>query len=172
MLLTLGRRGKLVVIGAVITAVLIFVAGWLRTIGETGEVVKAVRIKVDDVKVKSVDWDNRKMTISIDFRIFNDTDKIVTLSKIEYNVTLDGINVGRGIASYTDVPLVGRAPIYSKGSTVLPHDFTFDYSDSISSSWDKLVRGERGVTWNIKGTADIETAFSIIPLEFEDTLTM
>ncbi len=170
MLLALGRRGKLVVIGAGITAVLIFVAGWLRTLGETEEVIKAVRIEVDDVKVKSIDWDNRKMTVTIDFRIFNDTDRIVTLSKIDYNVTLDGINVGRGIASYTDVPLVGRAPVYSKGSTVLPHDFTFDYSDSISSSWDRLARGERGVTWNIKGTADIETAFSIIPLEFEDTL--
>ncbi len=169
-MLALGRRGKLVVIGAGIAAVLILVAGWLRTIGETNDVMKSVRIEVDDVKVKSIDWDMMRMTISIDFRIFNNTDKIVTLSKIEYNVALDGVNLGRDIASYTDVPLVGRAPVYSKGSTVLPHEFTFEYNSNIDNAWNRLIRGESGVTWSVKGTADIETAFSIIPMEFEDTL--
>ncbi len=167
-MLTLGRRGKLVVIGAAITLVMIFIAGWLRTLGETDEVLKNVRIEIDDVNVKSIDWDNNKMTVTIGFRIFNNTDKIVTLSKIEYNVMLDNVNVGRDIKTYTDVPLVGRAPVYSKGSTVLPQDFTFTYSDEIKDAWNRLIRGE-AAEWRVKGSADIETAFSIIPLEFDDT---
>jgi LEA14-like dessication related protein len=167
-LLTLGRRGKLVVIGAAITLVMIFIAGWLRTLGETDEVIKNVRIEIDDVSVKSIDWDNNKMTVTIGFRVLNNTDKIVTLSKIEYNVILDDVNVGRDIKTYTDVPLVGRAPVYSKGSTVLPQDFTFTYSDEIKDAWNRLIRGE-AAEWRVKGSADIETAFSIIPLEFDDT---
>ena len=167
-MLTLGRRGKLVVIGAAITLVMIFIAGWLRTLGETDEVIKNVRIEIDDVSVKSIDWDNNKMTVTIGFRVFNNTDKIVTLSKIEYNVILDDVNVGRDIKTYTDVPLVGRAPVYSKGSTVLPQDFTFTYSDEIKDAWNRLIRGE-AAEWRVKGSADIETAFSIIPLEFDDT---
>jgi len=167
-LLTLGRRGKLVVIGAAITLVMIFIAGWLRTLGETDEVIKNVRIEIDDVSVKSIDWDNNKMTVTIGFRVFNNTDKIVTLSKIEYNVILDDVNVVRDIKTYTDVPLVGRAPVYSKGSTVLPQDFTFTYSDEIKDAWNRLIRGE-AAEWRVKGSADIETAFSIIPLEFDDT---
>jgi LEA14-like dessication related protein len=169
-LLTLGRRGKLVVIGAAITLVMIFIAGWLRTLGETDEVIKNVRIEIDDVSVKSIDWDNNKMTVTIGFRVFNNTDKIVTLSKIEYNVILDDVNVGRDIKTYTDVPLVGRAPVYSKGSTVLPQDFTFTYSDEIKDAWNRLIRGE-AAEWRVKGSADIETAFSIIPLEFDDTFS-
>ena len=168
MLLTLGRRGKLVVIGAAITLVMIFIAGWLRTLGETEDVLKNVRIEIDGVSVKSIDWDNNKMTVTIGFRVFNNTDKIVTLSKIEYNVMLDGVNVGRDIKTYTDVPLVGRAPIYSKGSTVLPQDFTFPYSDEIKDVWNRLIMGETA-EWRVKGSADIETAFSIISLEFDDT---
>jgi LEA14-like dessication related protein len=169
-LLTLGRRGKLVVIGAAITLVMIFIAGWLRTLGETDEVIKNVRIEIDDVSVKSIDWDNNKMTVTIGFRVLNNTDKIVTLSKIEYNVILDDVNVGRDIKTYTDVPLVGRAPVYSKGSTVLPQDFTFTYSDEIKDAWNRLIRGE-AAEWRVKGSADIETAFSIIPLEFDDTFS-
>ncbi len=169
-MLTLGRRGKLVVIGAAITLVMIFIAGWLRTLGETDEVIKNVRIEIDDVSVKSIDWDNNKMTVTIGFRVFNNTDKIVTLSKIEYNVILDDVNVGRDIKTYTDVPLVGRAPVYSKGSTVLPQDFTFTYSDEIKDAWNRLIRGE-AAEWRVKGSADIETAFSIIPLEFDDTFS-
>ncbi len=169
-MLTLGRRGKLVVIGAAITLVMIFIAGWLRTLGETDEVIKNVRIEIDDVSVKSIDWDNNKMTVTIGFRVLNNTDKIVTLSKIEYNVILDDVNVGRDIKTYTDVPLVGRAPVYSKGSTVLPQDFTFTYSDEIKDAWNRLIRGE-AAEWRVKGSADIETAFSIIPLEFDDTFS-
>jgi len=168
MLLTLGRRGKLVVIGAAITLVMIFIAGWLRTLGETEDVLRNVRIEIDHVNVKSIDWDNNKMTVTIGFRVFNNTDKIVTLSKIEYNVILDDVNVGRDIKTYTDVPLVGRAPIYSKGSTVLPQDFTFMYSDEIKDAWNRLIRGE-AAEWRVKGSADIETAFSIISFEFDDT---
>ncbi len=167
-MLTLGRRGKLVVIGAAITLVMIFIAGWLRTLGETEDVLKNVRIEIDDVNVKSIDWDNNKMTVTIGFRVFNNTDRIVTLSKIEYNVMLDNADVGRDIKTYTDVPLVGRAPVYSKGSTVLPQDFTFTYSDEIKDAWNRLIRGE-AAEWRVKGSADIETAFSIIPLEFDDT---
>ncbi len=166
-MLTLGRRGKLVVIGAAITLVMIFIAGWLRTLGETEDVLRNVRIEIDHVNVKSIDWDNNKMTVTIGFKVFNNTDKIVTLSKIEYNVMLDDVNVGRDIKTYTDVPLVGRAPIYSKGSTVLPQDFTFMYSDEINDAWNRLIRGE-AAEWRVKGSADIETAFSIISFEFDD----
>ncbi|MCS7141713.1 MAG: hypothetical protein NZ888_05965 [Candidatus Nitrosocaldus sp.] len=170
-MLTLGRRGKMVVVGAAVVMVAIFMAAWYRTVIEEGEIAREVRINVQGVSVKDVDFSSNTMTLTINFGITNNTDKIITVSKIDYEVSADGVPLGRNFLSYEDVALVGRPPVFTKQTTTLSSDFRFNYSSSIDDAWNRLIRGDvDGVEWNIKGTADIETAWSIIPITFDERI--
>lgn len=170
-MLTLGRKGKMVVIGAAVVMIAIFMAAWYRTVIEEGEISKSVRINIQGINVKSVDFNNNTMTLTINFGITNNTDKIITLSKIDYEVIVDGVTLGKNFLSYEDISLVGRPPVFSRQTTTVSSDFTFNYSSNIDSSWNKLIRGDvDSIEWNIKGTADIETAWSIVPIQFDERL--
>ncbi|MFN4336879.1 MAG: hypothetical protein ACK4FV_04780 [Candidatus Nitrosocaldus sp.] len=159
----------MVVVGAAVVMVAIFMAAWYRTVIEEGEISESVRIGIQGVSIKDVDFNNNKMTITINFGITNNTNKIVTVSKIDYEVSVDGVTLGKNFLSYEDIALVGRPPVFIGQTTTLSSDFTFNYSSSIDSSWNKLIRGDvNSVDWNIKGTAEIETAWSIIPIQFDE----
>ncbi|MEM0030493.1 MAG: hypothetical protein QW572_05530 [Candidatus Nitrosocaldus sp.] len=167
--MTLGRKGKMVVVGAAVVMVAIFMIAWYRTVIEEGEISQSVRIGIQGVSVKDVDFNNNTMTLTINFGITNNTDKIITVSKIDYEVTVDGVTLGRNFLSYEDISLVGRPPVFTRQTTTLNSDFTFNYSPNIDTSWNKLIRGDvDSVEWNIKGTAEIETAWSITPIPFEE----
>ena len=161
----------MVVIGAAVVMVAIFMAAWYRTVIEEGEIARSVRVSVQNISVKDVDFNNNTMTLTINFGITNNTDKIITVSKIDYEVIAEGISLGRSFLSYEDVALVGRPPVFTKQTTTLSSEFKFNYNSSIDGAWNRLIRGDvDGVGWNIKGTADIETAWSIIPVTFDEHL--
>lgn len=158
----------MVVVGAAVVMVAIFMIAWYRTLLEEEEVARSVSIGIQGISVKDVDFNNNTMTLTINFGITNNTDKIITVSKIDYEVMADGIALGRNFLSYEDVALVGRPPVFTKQTTTLSSDFTFNYSPSIDGSWNKLIRGDvDGVEWSIKGTVEIETAWSITPITFD-----
>ncbi len=164
-------RGKIVII-AVAAGIVGGLAGLIQFSSLESQVIAPqMGVHLQDVRMKQIDEEKNVMMVVVDFNIENQSDKTLTISKLEYELFADEISVGRGFISLEDIPLGGRPQLFSGSGTTIPSEFRLKYSDDVSNIWDMLASGEAGqVAWRAKGSAEIESAFSIIPIEFESSL--
>lgn len=165
-------RGKIVVI-AIFVAIVAGLVGLIAFTGlETQQVEGKIGVVLENVKMKSVDEQNKVMTLQVDFSITNNHDRTLTISKIDYELFANEKSIGKGFLSYESAPLVGRPPLFPDTSTTLPSDFRLNYSEDVSDVWNLLVASPENdsISWNVKGTAEIESHLDFIPVEFESSI--
>jgi len=165
-------RGKIIVI-VIFVGIVAALAGLVAITGlETEDIGGKIDVVLESVKFKSLDEQNNIMMIQVDFTVTNYADRTLTISKIDYELFANDESLGLGYLSYESAPLVGRPPLFPDTSTPIPSDFKLNYSEDVSAVWDLLLADPENasISWRIKGTAEIESALSIIPIEFESSI--
>jgi len=164
-------RGKIIII-AIFIAIVAGLAGLIAfTNVETTQIEGQVDVTLEGVKMKALDRENNVMTIQVDFGVFNKAERTLTISKIDYELFADEKSLGNGFLSLESVPMVGRPSLFSDTSTTIPSEFRLKYSEDVKDVWNLLAASEENdsISWRTKGTAEIETAFSIILIPFESS---
>lgn len=165
-------RGKIVII-AIFIGITAGLAGLVAfTNLEPPIIMKQVDVMLENVKMKALDEEKNIMTVQVDFTITNRADRTLTISKIDYELFANERSLGYGFLSFESAPMVGRPPLFPDTSTTLPSDFRLNYSDNVSDVWNLLATSAENdnISWRVKGTAEIETALSIIPIDFESSI--
>jgi len=165
-------RGKIIIV-AIFIAIVAGLAGLIAfTNVETTQLEEQIDVKLENVKMKALDQQKNVMTIRVDFAVFNKSERTLTISKIDYELFANDKSLGNGFMSLETVPMVGRPSLFSNTSTTIPSDFQLKYSDDVSDIWNSLAASEENssISWRVKGMAEIESAFSIIPVLFESSL--
>lgn len=165
-------RGKIIIIGIFIAIVASLAGLIVFTNVETIQLEGQVDVKLEGVKMKAMDQENKVMTVLLDFAVFNKSDRTLTISKMDYELFADEKFLGNGFMSLENIPMVGRPSLFPGTSTTIPSEFQLTYSEDVKDVWNLLAANEANdsVSWRVKGTAEIETAFSIIPVPFETSL--
>lgn len=164
-------RGKIIII-AIFLGIIAGLLGMVQlTTIETQTFEGQIDVDLASVKMKSLDEQNNVMIIAVDFNVVNKADKTLTILKMDYRLAADGRSLGLGFFSAETVPLSGRPPLFPGTSTTIPSEFRLNYSDDVSDVWDMLSSGNtEGIEWRAEGTAEIESAFTILPVPFEASL--
>ncbi len=164
-------RGKIVII-AIAIGIVATLAVFVLIANREGEGIRSqVTVTLKDVTMKGIDEEKNVMTIKVDFNVFNKASKTLTISKMDYELFANQKSLGQGIFSAESVPMSGRPPLFPSTNTTLPSDFRLNYSDSVKDVWNSLKSGNTAnISWRANGTAEIESALSIVDVPFESKL--
>lgn len=166
----LSRR-RIILVGAIaaIAIAIILLPAILATVSAPD--INSITIELSKVEVGDIANDNT-IPLNIFFNIHNPTDKAMTTSKIDYNLTADGESLGQGVLSYEDIPLNGRPQLSPGLTTTLKSTFELNQSDTNSDIFRviKNAQATEQIKWKVEGVAQIESAFSFSPKQFSDEL--
>ncbi len=164
-------RGKIVII-AISIGIVASLAGLVAfTNQEATTIGPQIGVKLEKVKMKALDEQTNAMTLEVDLAVTNNAAKTLTISKMDYELFANEKSLGQGYFSAETVPLSGRPPLFPSTSTTLPSDFRLKYSDSVKDVWNSLKSGgTANISWRANGTAEIESALSIVDVPFESKL--
>ena len=168
-----SRRAILIgVIGVIVAFIVLFPA--IPDLLRGGNDLTNVDITIENIAVDNTDINNNNtVPLKVTFKIFNRADKALSTSKIEYTLNANNSNLGNGLLSYEDVPPNGRPQIYPNSPTTLQSTFLLSRTDSNSALFEK-IQNDNFVTsftkWDVNGTAQIDSAFTIYPVTFSSNL--
>ena len=120
------------------------------------EALKSCEVKLADVHVKSIGL--ASATLEVSLSIYNPNSITATLDRVTYSLYANGIYLGDGTLSRTDIP---------PGSTItVSAPFTLSYSGALSVLWSRFTTGGE-VTWRVKGTAYFDTPLGSLTIPFD-----
>jgi hypothetical protein len=167
-----SRRAILIgAIAAIVAFIVLFPAipDLLRGGGE----LKDVTISIQNIVAENTNIANNTIPLKVTFEILNQDDKVLSTSKIDYSVNANNTHLGNGILSYENIPPNGRPQLYPNSASRLESTFVLSRTSSNSELFDK-IQSDKFVTnsteWNVNGTAQIDSAFTIYPIGFNSKL--
>jgi len=167
-----SRRAILIgAIVAIVAFIVLFPA--IPDLLKGGSELRDVIISIKNITIENSNLVNNTIPLKVTFEILNHGDKALSTSKIEYTVNANNTHLGNGFLSYEDIPPNGRPQLYQNSPTTVQSTFLFSRSSSNSELFDK-IHSDKFVTdsteWNVNGTAQIDSAFTIYPVEFNSKL--
>ena len=167
-----ARRAILVgVIGAIVAFIILFPA--IPDLLRGGSELRDVAINLKSIKIENTSNINNTIPLRVTFEILNKDVKALSTSKIEYAVNANNTNLGNGILSYEDIPPNGRPQLYPNSPTTLQSMFLLSRTSSNSELFDRIHDDKfiaNSTEWNVNGTAQIDSAFTIYPITFNSDL--
>ena len=167
-----SRRAILIgVIVAIVAFIVLFPV--IPDLLKGGSEVKDVTIGIQNVTIDKSSIVNESIPLKVTFRILNQGDKALSTSRIEYSVNANNTHLGNGILSYEDIPPNGRPQLYPHSPATLESTILLSRISSNSLLFDKLHSGNfvsNATGWNVNGTAQIDSAFTIYPVAFNSNL--
>ena len=167
-----SRRAILIAaIGAIVAFIVLFPA--IPDLLRGGSTLKDVNISIENISVENSGIVNNTIPLKVTFKIHNGDVKTLSTSKIEYTVNANNTHLGNGVLSYEDIPPNGRPQLYPNSPTTVQSTFLLSRSSSNSELFDKIRSDNfvaKSTEWNVNGTAQIDSAFTIYPVEFNSKL--
>ncbi len=172
MSMLLTGKGKMLVLLSAIAVVIIFTTMYIGANTQAGILEEDVNVNLKWVKFKTFDEENNAIILEVTFELDNDSDAVLTLRNINYELYANDVLLGQGSASYEDIPLVGRPQVFKFATSgPIRTDFMLTKTPETADMWDRIMNGNiDGITWRTKGVAEIESSISTIVKEF-DTFT-
>jgi LEA14-like dessication related protein len=166
-----SRRAILIgAIAAIVAFIVLFPA--IPDLLKGGSELRDVKIGIKNITIENSNLINKTIPLKVTFGILNQGDKALSTSKIEYTVKANNTHLGDGILSYEDIPPNGRPQLYPNSPTTLQSTILLSRTNSNSELFDKL-HGKfvtNSTEWNVNGTAQIDSAFTIYPVAFNSKL--
>jgi hypothetical protein len=126
-----------------------------------------VDIKVGKVELISGNAGEQKLVLGITFNTTNRNDITLTIARIDYSLSADGISLGNNTLSYEDVPLNGRPALFSGTSVPLKDSsFTLQYSDQNAAIFNKISKNISQVKWIVTGSTLLDSGTTEVPKQF------
>ena len=167
-----SRRAILIAaIGAIVAFIVLFPA--IPDLLRGGSTLKDVNISIENISVENSGIVNNTIPLKVTFKLHNGDVKALSTSKIEYTVNANNTHLGNGILSYEDIPPNGRPQLYPNSPTTVQSTILLSRSSSNSELFDKIHSDNfvaNSTEWNVNGTAQIDSAFTIYPVEFNSKL--
>lgn len=169
-----ARRAILIgVIGAIVAFIVLFPA--IPDLLRGGSELRDVTVSLENIAIENTSNINNNNTIPlrVTFEIDNKDVKALSTSKIEYGVNANNSHLGNGILSYEDIPPNGRPQLYPNSPTTLKSTFLLTRTSSNSELFDRIQNDQfvaNFTEWNVNGTAQIDSAFTIYPVTFNSDL--
>jgi hypothetical protein len=167
-----SRRAILLgVIAAIVAFIVLFPA--IPDLLRGGSELRDVTISIQNIVAENTNIVNNTIPLKVTFEIFNQGDKVLSTSEIEYSVNANNTHLGDGILSYENIPPNGRPQIYPNSPTRLESTFLLGRTSSNSELFDKIHSDKfvaNSTEWNVNGTAQIDSAFTIYPIAFNSKL--
>ena len=167
-----SRRAILIgVIVAIVAFIVLFPV--IPDLLKGGSELKDVTIGIQNVTIDKSSIVNESIPLKVTFRIVNQGDKALSTSRIEYSINANNTHLGNGILTYEDIPPNGRPQLYPNSPTTLESTILLSRISSNSLIFDKLHSGNfvpNATGWNVNGTAQIDSAFTIYPVVFNSKL--
>ena len=167
-----SRRAILIGAIAAIVAFIVFFPA-IPDLLKGGSELRDVRISIKNITIENPNLVNNTIPLKVTFEILNQGNKALSTSKIEYTVNANNTNLGNGLLSYEDIPPNGRPQLYPNSPTTLQSTILLSRPNSNSELFDKLYNGKfvtNSTEWNVNGTAQIDSAFTIYPVAFNSNL--
>lgn len=165
------RAVLLAAIGAIVAFIVLFPA--IPDLLRGGSELRDVTVSVKNIAVENTSNVNNTIPLTVTFEILNNDVKALSTSKIEYSVIANSTELGNGLLSYEDIPPNGRPQLYPNSPTTLQSTFLLSRTSSNSELFDKINNAQfiaNFTEWNINGTAQIDSAFTIYPIAFSSNL--
>ena len=167
-----ARRAILIgVIGAIVAFIVLFPA--IPDLLRGGSELRDVTIGIQNIAIENTNTVNNSIPLKVTFKINNQADKVLSTSKIDYTIYANNTSLGNGLLSYEDIPPNGRPQLYPHSPTTLESTFVLDRTASSSALFDKIHDDKfmtNSTEWKVNGTAQIDSAFTIYPIDFSGNL--
>jgi len=167
-----ARRAILIgVIGAIVAFIVLFPA--IPDLLRGGSELRDVTIGIQNITIENTNTVNNTIPLKVTFKINNQADKVLSTSKIDYTIYANNTSLGNGLLSYEDIPPNGRPQLYPHSPTTLESTFVLDRTASSSALFDKIHEDKfmtNSTEWKVNGTAQIDSAFTIYPIDFRGNL--
>jgi len=167
-----SRRAILIgAIAAIVAFIVLFPA--IPDLLKGGSELRDVIISIKNITIENSNLVNNTIPLKVTFEILNHGDKALSTSKIEYTVNANNTHLGNGFLSYEDIPPNGRPQLYPNSPTTVQSTILLSRTNSNSELFDKLHNGKfvtNSTEWNVNGTAQIDSAFTIYPVAFSSKL--
>ena len=167
-----ARRAILIgVIGAIVAFIVLFPA--IPDLLRGGSELRDVTIGIENIAIENTNTVNNTIPLKVTFKINNQGDKVLSTSKIDYTIYANNTSLGNGLLSYEDIPPNGRPQLYPHSPTTLESSFVLDRTASNSALFDKIQNDKfmtNSTEWKVNGTAQIDSAFTIYPIDFRGNL--
>ena len=167
-----ARRAILIgVIGAIVAFIVLFPA--LPDLLRGGSELRDVTIGIQNIAIENTNTVNNTIPLKVTFKINNQDNKVLSTSKIDYTIYANNTSLGNGLLSYEDIPPNGRPQLYPHSPTTLESTFVLDRTASSSALFDKIHEDKfmtNSTEWKVNGTAQIDSAFTIYPIDFRGNL--
>ncbi|MEM2856725.1 MAG: hypothetical protein QW416_06465 [Candidatus Nitrosocaldaceae archaeon] len=167
----LDRRGRIFVASIIAGAIVVFVAMYIGANRQAELLESDINIIFADVKLKNVDNVNNALTLNVIFEVSNDSNVVLTVGEISYELSGDNQFLCKGAASFRDIPLVGRPQIFSQSkSAPIETECVVVKSDTNSLIWDTIINDIDNIRWHVNGNGEIESSYAVIPKQFDQWL--
>ena len=162
-------RGRIVIAAAFGGLGLAFLGYYYYANLDVPELEK-VQLDLVAVKVLEVNSIDKRANLEIDFLVTNSGKKTATISNINYELFVNGKDVGNGQYSTEDIALPGRALIYPSQSITLTGAFNLVYTDRVADEYFAITNGEQ-VSYMAKGSLTVESAWATVDKQFESAFS-
>ncbi|TLX70458.1 MAG: hypothetical protein E6L05_04200 [Thaumarchaeota archaeon] len=161
-------RGRVVILGAFagLGILLLFLVMFANS-GQ--DVLKKINLDLVSVKVLDVNKINNRAHLEVAFNVTNPTTITATIPSINYDLFVNGKDLGSGHYSTEDIAMAGRAPLFSGSTVTLTNTFELVDTDKISNEY-QAITSNQPVSYKVTGQVTVESAWTIITKDFESML--
>ena len=161
-------RGRVVILGAFagLGILLLFLVMFANS-GQ--DVLKKINLDLVSVKVLDVNKINSRAHLEVAFNVTNPTTITATIPSINYDLFVNGKDLGSGHYSTEDIAMAGRAPLFSGSTVTLTNTFELVDTDKISNEY-QAITSNQPVSYKVTGQVTVESAWTLIIKDFESML--
>lgn len=167
-----SRRAILIgAIAAIVAFIVLFPA--IPDLLRGGSELRDVTISIQNITAENTNTINNTIPLKVTFKILNQADKALSTSQIEYSVSANRTHLGNGLLSYENIPPNGRPQLYPNSPSTLESTFLLTRTSFNSELFDNILSDKfvaNSTEWNVNGTAQIDSAFTIYPIAFNSKL--
>ena len=161
-------RGRVVILGAFAgLGVLMLLLVLFANSGQ--DTLKQVNIDLVGVKLIDVDKINNRAHLEVLFNVTNPTTITSTIPSINYDLFVNGKDLGSGHYSTEDIAMAGRAPLFPSSTVTFTNTFELVGTDQISNEYKAITTGQP-VSYKVTGQVTVESAWTLITRDFQSTL--
>ncbi len=133
--------------------------------------LERIEIELFDVEIIDVNSIENKAKLQTTFLVKNPGEKTFTVAIIAYELFVNDRSIGTGQYSTTDIAMPGRAAFYPGSEIPLKNIFQLVLSNTNAPEYQSIIEGE-SVQYTVKGVVTVETAWSLIEKEFENSIQL
>ena len=161
-------RGRVVILGAFAGLGILLLS--LVLFANSGQdTLRQVNIDLVGVKLIDVDKINNRAHLEVSFNVTNPTTITSTIPSINYDLLVNGKDLGSGHYSTEDIAMAGRAPLFPSSTVTFTNTFELVYTDQISNEYKAITTGQP-VSYKVTGQVTVESAWTLITRDFQSTL--